>query len=315
MDEELIEPLRSSPVAAVLRMRLSRRVDHALVAEDSQNRGTFRVKRPRRSATVRPPFGTWLSLGDVLGRSVTRIFRVDLAEHLDTMHVPLPDGPDGPLVASMHVAWRVHDPATLVRCGLTDPTPAVRRALRKRAAEHLDTTSTTTEQHTADTDEVAVTLQSHLGDSEPLPDAGVTYRVGYIVVEPGVPTDPESRPHPSKREEYAFYRDVVSEGMPAVVALWLMQDTDTAKPVLDWMEARPPMTSPKEDFDRGVAALFTGLEDVERDQVRRAVSLTLRKFGHDEELLHYVDGADGHAGPSSLPNGAASVPSGEEPRG
>lgn len=301
MNGYLYQPVHEPPLRALMRLGMSMRVDSALVAE-MPGTGELRIRQPRHAATDRPPFGARLRARNVLRRHFSQLFWVNLAEWPHTCTVELP-GTGG--LAQVHASWRVHDPAQVVRRLLADPTPDVEQSIRKRVAQCDDPS-------TASAEVAARELREALSAPCPLPDIGVTCRVGHVhpygVDGESAELAERGLQHwdPSKDRQFTFYQEVVREGPLALLSLWLMHEPGNVQQILGWLQKHPEQLAsrrtetsappdPKGQLDTELADLFSGLEEVDRYRVRMAAAhaLTRSNVPGAEALLERIRAIDG----------------------
>jgi hypothetical protein len=284
--DALFVPYSGSPLGALLRSRFSGRIDGAYVFLSDD--GQLRLAMPRRRqlrGTVRP------RLRDATGRRYEQMFRVHLAEQ-HGMYLLEVGGVTSPrLIAELQLGWRVHDPVQVVRRRLIDATQLVHHDVRERIEAVLARTSA---QHDLPVDVV----NDELRDPRALPDAGVTYWVGHVALQPeaGEVSRGRSLAGPMgwsqmQREDFEFFKGLIEEGPTSLAALWLAQDPGEVRAVLDWVCARPATASPlpqptaldptsaPRETTFALAGIFDELDELDRRSLRRAVATVLASSG------------------------------------
>jgi hypothetical protein len=264
-------------------------------------------------------------LGQVMVGRFRNTYRVGVWRRTAVFSVEMISADTGtPIVAEVELIWWVHDPATVVRRLSRDPVAIVRRDLhervRKVTREHPVTDAATAEQ----------LLDDSLGGRRALEDEGVTYGYGRasIAIDESAreqademerlrrETQLEETRQQVETDRFEYFRQLVSGGEDELFAYWLMQRPEDLPKVVEMIaerraaeEARLAETrsagqpsaeyvryeaeremGPEADFDRGLAALFSGLEGFERHEVRKAVVDALVRCGRYDIAQALVEG-------------------------
>lgn len=135
---ELIQPLRSSPLWALLRQGVSARVDTALVFETRS--GEFRVRTPGPAAEREKVRGRWFRIGGVVLRRFRHPHQVHVSEQPDSFTIPLANSTI-PWDVEVRVSWHVSDPIQLVSRSLhhvDEVRSHVQRDLRDRLQPRVE---------------------------------------------------------------------------------------------------------------------------------------------------------------------------------
>ncbi|MFD5556188.1 hypothetical protein ACFWIA_20395 [Streptomyces sp. NPDC127068] len=305
--DPLIAPLHSSPFRALLgsRLGLVAQSHSALVflADDGADRvEPPRGPAPRWSGTPypRPP------LGQVWNGRFRRVSRVSLVERRCTVEVAA----GGPLRPPQHhqVAWRIGDPVTAVRGGLTEE--AARQVIARDVAAPAGTPDPLRQPPPR---HGAPVLAPPPGQPRVIEGVGIVYWLLDQVPGPltgAVDAGPVVPPlfGEAQREAYRFYREVVAGGPADLVAFWLFQHPDQARDVLDWTVAHRDLLTDRDGWEHSLAATLRGLNGEHRGLVGVNVAHLLREVGlpQGDEVLRRMqrDGVPGAAANGAPPDGA-----------
>ncbi|MFC8073914.1 hypothetical protein ACFUN8_00070 [Streptomyces sp. NPDC057307] len=293
MTSPLIAPLTSSPVWQLLRLRFSAPENRALVF--LADGGTDGMVPPRGGDYWGYPRPT---LRAVRQEDYFDIVWVSLTER--RISVDIPRRPPKPS-ARYEVAWRISNPVV-----------AARNRITEEQAEHL--------------------VASHINEAATLPGAAAPLRqppphFGMTEVEPpGQPRvidgfgltywflDPPAALLPipgtgaepalpsgfgeAHREAYRFYREVIAGGPVGLAALWLLNQPEQAKDVLDWTVDHRNLLSDKDSWEHTLAATLQSLTPEDRGFVGVNLARVLSDIGvpQGDEILHRLGHAEGAGG-------------------
>lgn len=278
MTASLVEPLTTSPLRSLLRLRLGSRVDRALVFLGTGEEP--RVARPRHDETCpyRSP-----SLTMVGRRAFDRAYWVSLVEHDAVVDLQdhRTDGWHGGSTTRVSATWWVSDPALVARERLlAGDVPswiahdAARRSVRADTA----------------------------GTEFQVPEAGVSYRIGRSL-PPSVPAPSETADMPfvwgdERRAAYRFYREAVAQGPYSLAALWLLHHPDQAREVLDWTVQNRSLLSDQAEWERSLVTLLQGLGAEDRGFIGVKLAELLSGMGipQADETLRRVESVQRHTG-------------------
>ncbi|MFF1510683.1 hypothetical protein [Streptomyces sp. NPDC058326] len=272
MIDALVEPLTTSPLRSLLRLRLGTRVDRALVFLAAGEEP--RVARPKRDKTCPYRAPRMTSVGR---RGFDQAYWVSLVER-DAV-VDLQDRRSDTWAGDStraSVTWRVADPVVVTRERLSArevPPWIAHDAARRNLRAGMD----------------------H-GEFE-IPEVGISYRLGRSVPA-AVPQLSQTAGMPfvwgdERREAYRFYREAVAQGPYSLAGLWLLHHPDQAREVLDWTVQNRSVLSDQAEWERSLVALLQGLTTEDRGFIGIKMAELLSGMGvpQADETLRRVQSA------------------------
>ncbi|MEV5239629.1 hypothetical protein AB0K89_11030 [Streptomyces cinnamoneus] len=246
----LWETHRGRPFRQLLRFRMSRRPDTALVLIDRDQHAVWEPET--RVSLTRAAFGRY-----------AEAHLVDTTRRNGVWQLMLDDRQ-----AALEVTWWAADPRLVVlnRHLLNDPWAAV--------SAHLDglLDSLAARCRVAGRELTAQDVLGQLTQPQHLPHLGLSCCVETTPPELDAPGPAAALPQlwsPQRREEYEFYLQAVRTGPEALVALWLLHHPDEVRDVLEWVVDHPREIKGVADDGSG-RALFDSLPGEMKEQLARA---------------------------------------------
>ncbi|WEH34422.1 hypothetical protein PZB75_14315 [Streptomyces sp. AM 4-1-1] len=289
MTGPLIAPLNFSPTWQLFRHRLGSAEDRALVflADGGDD------------AMVPPRGGDYWGYPRPTVRAVRQgdffdIVWVSLAER--RISVDIPRRPPKP-PARYEVAWRISNPVVAARNQVTE------ERARHLVVGHINENATLPA-----TPDPLRRPPAHFGTTEVEPpgrpqvidDFGLTYWFldppAAFLPTPGTGAEPTlpagfGEVH---REAYQFYREVVAGGPVGLAALWLLNQPEQAREVLDWTVTHRGLLSDCDSWEHTLAATLRSLTPEDRGFVGVNVARVLSDVGvpQGDEILRRIGHAD-----------------------
>ncbi|MFI6420799.1 hypothetical protein ACIBG6_25765 [Streptomyces sp. NPDC050842] len=277
MSGALVEPLTSSPLRGLLRLRLGSRVDRALVFLATGEEPRVACPRHDETCPYRSP-----SLTMVGRRAFERAYWVSLVEHdaVVDLHDHRADTRHGGSTR-VSAAWWVSDPALVARERLAagDVRSWIAHDAGRRGVR---------------ADAVRMEFQ--------VPEVGISYRIGrslpLSVPEPSQAADMPFVWGDERRAAYRFYREAVAQGPYSLAGLWLLHHPDQAREVLDWTVQNRSLLSDQAEWERSLVALLQGLGAEDRGFIGVKLAELLSGMGipQADETLRRVDSASRRTG-------------------
>ncbi|OON74943.1 hypothetical protein [Streptomyces tsukubensis] len=296
MTSPLIAPLTSSPFWQLLRLRLGAQENRALVFLAAN--GVDGMVPPRGDDYWGYPRPT---MRTVRQQDFLDIVWVSLAERRISVDIPRRP-PKHP--ARYGVAWRISNPVDAARNQLTE------ERARHLVAGHISDSATLPG--------AADPLRRpppHFGTTEVEPPGrprvidgfGLTYWFldppAAFLPTPGAGVEPAlpSGFGEAHREAYRFYREVVAGGPVGLAALWLLNQPEQAKDVLEWTVTHRTLLGGEASWEHTLAATLQSLTPEDRGFVGVNLARVLSDIGvaqGDEIMhrLHHPEGAEGWNG-------------------
>ncbi|MEU0693573.1 hypothetical protein ABZ349_06225 [Streptomyces niveus] len=290
MTSPLIAPLTTSPAWQLLRLRLGAQENRALVFLAAN--GADGMVPPRGHDYWGYPRPT---VRAVRQQDFLDMVWVSLAEQ--RMSVDIPRRPPKPS-ARYGVAWRISNPVVAARNRLTE------ERARHLVAGHISENAALP----GDADPLR-RPPTHFGTTEIEPPGqpqlidgfGLTYWFldPPAALLPAVGTDAEpalpSGFGEAHREAYRFYREVVAGGPVGLAALWLLNQPEQAKDVLEWTVTHRNLLSDEASWEHTLAATLQSLTPEDRGFVGVNLARVLSDIGvpQGDEILHRLGHADG----------------------
>ncbi|MEU1283446.1 hypothetical protein [Kitasatospora sp. NPDC005856] len=267
-----------APWREILRHRWSGRRDSALVLVDRAGmHHQLGPSRPR-PADVGEDGGSARRLG-LSGFDRAYLVKLDERPGLRTVGLPTPYGTES---VEVHVLWRVHDAAQVVRTGTSRGWLPVRKDLDRRLRQLREQFAAAQSRLGPDQ------LLQYLAAPYVLPHFGLSYRVTDVSerehgneLRLGAPdaTDMPFDWMAKSQEEYAFCRRSVQDGPLALAGLWLARKPDEVRDVLDWVVNHADLLRGETTWQDQMALMLGKLTTQEQEEISKVLRDRLVSLG------------------------------------